>query len=158
MAGLAAKKREDWKAASERFSEAIDVDPDFIDAWTGRASARMQLQDYAAARHDYERALALDPYDSAPVTCLGILRVFDGQVEEGLAFVRDRSAPFLTSLAKMGSPVEGTLELSPLSGSLPMVQLDSAGQHRWRVIVPRGRVGAPQMKAKYPRSSGPSRP
>lgn len=94
LAGRAASEQEDWKLAAERYSDAVELDPQFVDAWAGRANANMQLADHAAARSDYERALELDPEDSAAVTCLGILRVFDGKVDEGLAFVRDRAAGF----------------------------------------------------------------
>jgi len=94
LAGRAAAEQEDWKQAAERYSDAVELDAQFVDAWAGRANANMQLKDYAAARSDYERALELDPEDSAAVTCLGILRVFDGKVDEGLAFVRDRAAGF----------------------------------------------------------------
>ena len=93
-AGRAAREREDWKQAAERFGDAIELDPMFVDAWTGRANAHMQLSDYDAARADYEQVLKLDPSDAAAVTCLGILRVFDGRIEEGLEFVRDRAEPF----------------------------------------------------------------
>lgn len=94
LAGIADKRREDWKDAVEHFSEAIEVDPQFIDAWSERASSNMQLKEFEAARTDYEQALRLDPYDAAAVTCLGILRAMDGRVEEGLAFVHDRADEF----------------------------------------------------------------
>jgi HEAT repeat protein len=94
LEGDTAAKREDWKQAAEKYSEAIELDPQFIEAWSSRASAHMRLADHAAARTDYEKVMELDPGDPAAVSCLGILRVFDGQVEEGLAFVRDRSAGF----------------------------------------------------------------
>jgi carotenoid 1,2-hydratase len=54
--------------------------------------------------------------------------------------IRDRSAPFLASLAGAGSRIEGTLDLEPFSPAMPEVFLDSGKQHRWQVIVPRGRV------------------
>lgn len=92
-----ARSREDWKAAVERYSDAVELDPQLIDAWSGRANAHMQLADYDAARSDYEKAFELDPHDPAAATCLGILRVFEGQVEEGLSFVRDRSGTFQES-------------------------------------------------------------
>ena len=94
LAGVAAKRREDWQDAVNRFTEAIEVDPQFVDAWASRASARMQLNDYVGARTDYERTLELDPYEAAAVTCLGILRVFEGDVEEGLTFVAQRDDAF----------------------------------------------------------------
>lgn len=93
----AARGREEWKVAVERYTEAIDLDPQLVEAWAGRANANMQLTSYEAARSDYERTAELDPFDPAAVTCLGILRVFDGQVEEGLTFVRERSAEFSES-------------------------------------------------------------
>jgi HEAT repeat protein len=92
-----ARQQEDWKQAAERYSDAIELDPQLIDAWASRANAHMQLSEYDAAQVDFEKVLQLDPADSAAVTCLGILRVFDGRVEEGLAFVRDRSAEFTGS-------------------------------------------------------------
>ncbi len=54
--------------------------------------------------------------------------------------VRDRTAPFIASLAGVGARVEGTVELEPLSAALPQVSLHPDCVHRWRVVVPRGRV------------------
>jgi carotenoid 1,2-hydratase len=54
--------------------------------------------------------------------------------------IRDRSAPFLASLAGVGARVEGSVELEALSAPLQEVALDAGKQHRWQVIVPRGRV------------------
>jgi carotenoid 1,2-hydratase len=56
--------------------------------------------------------------------------------------IRDRSAPFLLSLAKAGRPVEGTIDLEPLGPTLGPFELSSAGgqRHRWRVPMPRARV------------------
>ena len=54
--------------------------------------------------------------------------------------VCDRSAPFVASLVGAGARVEGTVELEPLSAPMPEVFLDGGRQHRWQVIVPRGRV------------------
>lgn len=96
-AAEAARVREDWKVAVERYNEAIDLDPQLIEAWAGRANANMQMTNYDAARTDYEMTAELDPFNPAAVTCLGILRVFGGQVEEGLSFVRDRAAEFSES-------------------------------------------------------------
>ncbi len=93
----AARGREEWKVAVERYTEAIDLDSQLIDAWAGRANANMQMENYDAARTDYEMTAELDPFNPAAITCLGILRVFSGQVEEGLSFVRDRSAEFTES-------------------------------------------------------------
>jgi HEAT repeat protein len=94
VAGEAAREREEWKASIDRYTQAVGLDPQLIDAWAGRANANMQLTNYVASRADYEKVVELDPSDPAAVTCLGILRVMDGRVEEGLAFVRDRSAEF----------------------------------------------------------------
>lgn len=94
IGGYTASQQEDWDVAARRYSDAVELDPQFVEAWAGRANAHMQLADYAAARADYERTLELDPSDAAAVTCLGILRVMDGKADEGLAFVRERAAGF----------------------------------------------------------------
>jgi carotenoid 1,2-hydratase len=56
--------------------------------------------------------------------------------------IKERSAPFLVSMMKMGGRVEGTFDLEPLSGPLGPFQLSSAGgqTHHWRVPMPRSRV------------------
>jgi len=97
QAAEAARVREEWKTAVERYTEAIDLDAQLIDAWAGRANANMQMANYDAARTDYEMTAELDPYNPAAITCLGILRVLSGQLEEGLSFVRDRSVEFSES-------------------------------------------------------------
>lgn len=94
VAGYTAASQEDWSVAAQRYSDAVELDSQFVDAWAGRANAHMQLENYPAARADYERVLEVDPADPAAATCLGILRVMDGKVEEGLAFVRERATGF----------------------------------------------------------------
>lgn len=94
VAGYTASRQEDWSSAAQRYSDAVELDSQFVDAWSGRANAHMQLEDYAAARAAYERVLELDSADPGAIACLGILRVMDGKTDEGLAFVREREAEF----------------------------------------------------------------
>jgi carotenoid 1,2-hydratase len=55
--------------------------------------------------------------------------------------IRERSAPFLLALARLGARVEGEFVLTPESPSLPPAPIgDGAGGHHWSVPVPRARV------------------
>jgi carotenoid 1,2-hydratase len=87
---------------------------------------------------EYGRSALHGVSDAGPVIAESAIEALPGGALR--LVLRDRSAPFLASLAGVGARVEGTLELEPLCGKMPQVPLDAAGVHRWRVAVPRGRV------------------
>jgi carotenoid 1,2-hydratase len=74
----------------------------------------------------------------------GGLTIGESSIESGIRTrvqIRERSAPFLLSLARVGGRVEGEIELEPLAPPLPEpTVLDGAAGHRWIVPIPRARV------------------
>lgn len=55
--------------------------------------------------------------------------------------VRERTAPFFVSLARVGAPVVGTIDVEPHAPPLAPVDLVATGErHRWHVMVPRAHV------------------
>lgn len=91
---VAAAEALKWEGARDNYQLAVELDPQFIEAWAGLANAEMQLKNYEAAHGHYEKVLELDSQDTAAITCLAILQVMEGEVEEGLATVRKRAAQY----------------------------------------------------------------
>jgi tetratricopeptide (TPR) repeat protein len=61
LIGLRYLQDEDNKHAIDFFSSAIDVDPNFAEAYGFRGMSHFQLEDYQAALNDFNNALALEP-------------------------------------------------------------------------------------------------
>ena len=51
--------------AVDSFDAALDLDPDLLDAWRGRAQARLRLGDPAGAARDIQEALRREPRNFA---------------------------------------------------------------------------------------------
>lgn len=64
--------------ALEAFGHAIDLRSDYAIAWSGRASVRQDLGDYAGAIRDYDRSLALAPRDPGALCNRAIARQHAG--------------------------------------------------------------------------------
>ncbi len=59
--------------AFDSFDAALDLQPDLIAAWRGRAVARMRLGDATGAVHDFEQTLQREPRDFAALSDLSQL-------------------------------------------------------------------------------------
>ena len=59
--GLTYATSEQYEAALEEFSRAIELDPDDAQAYSNRGTAYHQLQQYEGALEDFGRAIELDP-------------------------------------------------------------------------------------------------
>src|SRR5665213_1143019 len=49
-------KNQDYKGAIEQFDKAIDLKPDYAEAYFGRGDARLMLENYPAAIKDFDQA------------------------------------------------------------------------------------------------------
>lgn len=98
-------REEKWKEAVDQYKLAIDTDPELPDAWAGRANALLKQSEKIEdeekkkealkdARTDFEKANALDPWNSIAVTGLGILLSIEGKYEEGIKRVEEARAKF----------------------------------------------------------------
>ncbi len=59
--GMKKTRERDWAGAIEQFSRAIELKPDYAEAYTQRGAAKYASGDPAAALVDYEKALQLQP-------------------------------------------------------------------------------------------------
>jgi tetratricopeptide (TPR) repeat protein len=56
----------DYTQAIDAYSQAIELDPQYVSAYFGRGNAYNAQENYKAARADYERAIEIDPdYEAA---------------------------------------------------------------------------------------------
>ncbi|MGH8215217.1 MAG: tetratricopeptide repeat protein [Rhodanobacteraceae bacterium] len=97
LKGLALIDRQttgDARDAEQYFQQALALDPDYADAWTGLANAYMQLQQYSTLpiktaavkiRAAAEKALALEPKNANALVVLGVADVFDGRNQQARA-------------------------------------------------------------------------
>ena len=56
------------------FSQAIQLEPTNVTAHLGRGGAKLELEDLAGARMDYERVMELSPSNATAVCCRGLCR------------------------------------------------------------------------------------
>ena len=79
----------DWAEVAHQFELAVEVVPEFAQAWNnlGIAHARQGLRDEAIA--DYRRAMARDPGLAAARNNLGLLYLEEGEVPAALAALRE---------------------------------------------------------------------
>jgi len=90
--------REDFAAAEPYFRRAAELDPGMAQPWVGMAWLRLFEGFFLwnpnppaafgeSARHA-QAALAIDPMDSTACSMLGLILVFTGKLDEGLAMCR----------------------------------------------------------------------
>ena len=58
--GLTFVEAKNYKDAIEQFTKAVQIDPDYVDAYIERARAYTILKDHAMAAEDYDRALVFE--------------------------------------------------------------------------------------------------
>ncbi|MEH2179983.1 tetratricopeptide repeat protein, partial [Nostoc sp.] len=59
--GIACRNQKDYEGAIADFSQALKLDPNYIDAYYNRGFAYFDLKDYDSAIADFNQALKLDP-------------------------------------------------------------------------------------------------
>ena len=69
--GMLAIAHNDPKAAIEKLNQVIELRPDFAEAWNRRGNAYAVLGDDDRALADYDRALALNPYQFGTLESCG---------------------------------------------------------------------------------------
>ena len=54
------------------YTKAIEIDPNYVDAYNNRGVAKMGLEDYKRAISDFTKAIELDPNDAVAYSNRGI--------------------------------------------------------------------------------------
>ena len=62
--GFVKYKSKNYEGAIEDYNKALDLDPNYTEAYYNRGLAKDELQDYEGAIEDYNKALDLDPNDT----------------------------------------------------------------------------------------------
>ncbi len=83
-AGQASLEAEDYEAAVNDFTRAINLSPDSTRGYHGRAIARLKTEDYDGAIVDFTRALELDADDARTYTNRGRAYSALGEAEAAL--------------------------------------------------------------------------
>jgi len=74
----------DYEAAVHSYSDVLRIDPKYVPAYFGRASARWSLNDLEGALDDYDALIALEADDEDAWRARGTLRGEMGDLEGGL--------------------------------------------------------------------------
>lgn len=69
--------RQDFKAAIEWFTQALEKDPKYLEAWYNRGFCHEILGELKAAREDYKKSLEIKP--DYPLSIKGISRIEQGE-------------------------------------------------------------------------------
>jgi tetratricopeptide (TPR) repeat protein len=152
---LSALGRKDEALSDYRY--VLDLQPDHVGALLNRAGLLYERQDYAAAREDVHRALALSPSDARVLCLLGLLQMQEGRLNEAYrsfstAMAEDRSlaSPWInraTLLAANGNPEAA---LRDLDRALGLDDDVTAFYNRGRILQAQGRW--PEASADYSRA------
>jgi tetratricopeptide (TPR) repeat protein len=81
----AAKVARDWKDVIAKATAALEIEPDYVDAFEVRASARLKIADYSGAVSDYTAVLERQPDRSVAQFMRAGAFVKGGEVEKGIA-------------------------------------------------------------------------
>ena len=75
----------DLRAALRSFDKAIDLDPNYVDAWVRRGVTLVDLKDYHEAQVSFNRALLISPYSFKALYNRGKLHLLLNYHEEAIA-------------------------------------------------------------------------
>ncbi|MBW4430900.1 MAG: tetratricopeptide repeat protein [Pelatocladus maniniholoensis HA4357-MV3] len=65
--GLDKAQRLDYQGAIADFNQALQMNPNYVEAWTNRGDVYLQMGDYQAALADYNQALSINPNFTAAI-------------------------------------------------------------------------------------------
>ncbi len=88
LRGLEALEKQEYAVALDMFSTAIELDPEFAEAWNKRATLYYVIDDYTASISDVGQVLALEPRHWAALAGLGIMMEEIGNNERALEAYR----------------------------------------------------------------------
>lgn len=74
--------------ARAKFTDVIDLKPEFAEAWHRRGEVMVLLDAWDAAFRDFQHALELNPYHFGALEGMGHCRMHDGDAEAAAGFFR----------------------------------------------------------------------
>lgn len=75
---------DEYDQAIAAYQQALEINPDYVDAWVGLGIVQRLSGDYEAARTAYQEALRLNPNIAEAHSSLGTLYVLEGKPEEAI--------------------------------------------------------------------------
>lgn len=84
VAGRIYRQQQHWEAARNAFAQAVDLQPNLIDAWLGLANSEVARKDYPAALNALENALNYAPTYAPAWNNLGYLLKQMGEFEAAI--------------------------------------------------------------------------
>jgi len=83
--GIAYMESGQWREAESIFSQIIDRDDGFSEAWNNRATVRFMLNDMNGSVQDIAQTLKLEPRHFGALSGLGMIHTLDGNFESALS-------------------------------------------------------------------------
>ncbi len=84
LRGVAKHNLQDYRGAIADYSKAIEIDPNYAEAYFKRGNAKYDFQDYKGAIADYSRAIEINPrYASDAYYNRGLAKIILGQIDSG---------------------------------------------------------------------------
>lgn len=119
LRGIAYFQEFEFRLATEDFTRAIDLQPDFVSAIFHRGTVRVVRGDYDQAMEDFNRVIELEPKHAAAHYNRGRLQYWKGQHEEAIAdFETTRTLdPLLGRELKLSSAI-GKIQRGPEDDSV----------------------------------------
>lgn len=87
-AGIDDMSNSDLKVALERFTEAIDLKPDFAEAWNKRATVYYMLGDFEKSSRDVEETLKLEPRHFGALSGQGMILLNQQKPRKALEYFK----------------------------------------------------------------------
>src|SRR5215470_16349194 len=87
--GLRSQQAGDFEQASRLFSEAVQTDPTYANAWHLWGTVAFQQKKYDSAIERMRRAMALEPSDPRIICNLGLALTMAGRLDEAEASLQD---------------------------------------------------------------------
>ncbi len=83
--GLTEMSARDYPASVQTFSEIIELDPRFAEAWNKRATVHYLMGDYRASVNDIDKTLELEPRHFGALSGLGLIMTALGNDEAAIS-------------------------------------------------------------------------
>ena len=87
-AGMRDMRAARWRDALGRFNAAVDLAPDFAEAWNKRATVYYLMGDFAASTTDVVKTLRLEPRHFGALVGQGMMFMQAQNVEQALSYFR----------------------------------------------------------------------